>query len=128
MIALDASVLIAYFDSTDLHHDAAASLLDHYVSDGFCVSPLTQAEVLVRPADTGREDDMLAAMRAIGITTIPLSGESVAALARIRSRTRTKMPDACLLLVAQQTSSVVATLDTALADKARALGLTTVGT
>ena len=50
MIVLDASVLIAYLDGSDDHHEAAERLLAAAIDDDLGVNPLTLAEVLVVPA------------------------------------------------------------------------------
>lgn len=126
MITLDASVLIAYFDRADPHHQSAITIINDHADEALCISALTQAEVLVRPAEVNREDEMLGAMRAIGITAVDLSADDVAPLARLRASTRMKMPDACVLLTAQITDSALATFDAALADRARELGVVVV--
>ena len=57
MIVLDASVLIAYLDGANTHHDRAAELLAREIEDDFGANTLTLAEVLVFPL--GRTDSNL---------------------------------------------------------------------
>lgn len=53
MIVLDASVLIAYLDARDQHHNAAEALLLRSADDEFGANALTIAEVLVGPLRAG---------------------------------------------------------------------------
>lgn len=46
MIVLDASVLIAYRDSENEHHNRALALLASEIDDEFVINPLPLAEVL----------------------------------------------------------------------------------
>ena len=69
MIVLDASVIIAHLDGQDAHHRRATTVLAGAVAEGFGVSPLTLAEVLVGPTRAGRLPAALAAVEAIGHTS-----------------------------------------------------------
>lgn len=57
MIVLDVSVLVAYLDGEDEHHDRAEALLAREIDDDFVINPLILAEVLVVPARDGRLDE-----------------------------------------------------------------------
>ncbi|WP_460599314.1 type II toxin-antitoxin system VapC family toxin [Flexivirga lutea] len=126
MIALDAGVLIALFDANDAHHAAAEEIFAANPSEPMTIGPINQAEVLVRAARENRDQQMLADLRALGITTTALPDDAATRLARLRANTRSKMPDCCVLLTAEQTSARVATFDEGLQESARSIGLTVV--
>ena len=111
LIAVDASVLIGWLDDRDAHHLDAIDVLSSV--DRFVVHPLTLAEVLVHPARSGRERDVVARLEAIGmmVSSRPLDPVE---LARLRVATRLKMPDCVVLACAQAHALGVATFDEAL--------------
>lgn len=127
MIALDAGVLVALFDANDAHHAAAEALFAANPDEAMTISPINQAEVLVRAAREQRDQQMLADLRALGITTTALPEDAGPRLARLRAHTGAKMPDCCVLLTAEQTSARVATFDERLAAVTASLGLELVG-
>jgi predicted nucleic acid-binding protein len=107
----DASVLIGWLDDRDPHHEAAIDVLASV--DRFVVHPLTLAEVLVHPARSGREAEVVARLEAIGmlVSTRPIDPLE---LARLRARTRLKMPDCVVLACARVHGLGIATFDEAL--------------
>ncbi|MEM9749155.1 MAG: PIN domain-containing protein [Actinomycetota bacterium] len=111
MIVADASVLIAYLDRSDPHHDEAIDVIagvEHFV-----VHPLTLAEVLVHPVRLGREAEVMARLEAVGMMTTGITINSIE-LARIRVESGLKLPDCVVLLAARTLSLPVATFDTKL--------------
>lgn len=126
MIALDAGVLIALFDANDAHHGAAEKIFAVNSTEPMTIGPINQAEVLVRAARENRDQQMLADFRALGITTTALPDDAASRLARLRANTRSKMPNCCVLLTAEQTSARVATFDEGLKESARSIGLAVV--
>lgn len=126
MIALDAGVLIALLDGDDAHHEAAVALFTTQIDEAMTISPINLAEVLVRAAAAGRDDELLAAIESLGISVTPLPVDAAARLARLRARSTTTMPDCCALLAAQQNSGRLATFDQRLRAAAERLGLTVV--
>lgn len=60
MIVTDASVLVAHFVETDVHHDRASALLVEGAASPLGASPITVAEVLVGPARAGRMEELAA--------------------------------------------------------------------
>lgn len=126
MIALDAGVLIALFDATGAHHGAAEELFEGSPDEPMTMGPINQAEVLAREARENRDQQMLADLRALGITTTALPDDAATRLARLRAIARSKMPDCCVLLAAEQTSARVATFDEGLQESARSIGLSVV--
>ena len=122
MIMLDASVLITQFESTDVHHDRAGTLLLSAGDDSLAASPLTLAEVLVGPARVGLLDRATAALRQLEVTSVSLAQDAHLRLAALRAITNLKLPDCCVLLAAEQAHAAVATFDVRLAATARELG------
>ncbi|MDN5796369.1 MAG: PIN domain-containing protein [Intrasporangium sp.] len=124
MITLDAGVLIALFDALDAHHEAAEALLAANIGkDDLTIGPINQAEVLVRAAREGRDQQMASDLVALGVCITALPHDAGPRLARLRATTSAKMPDCCVLLTAQQTGSRIATFDVRLAEAATGLGL-----
>lgn len=127
MIVLDASVLIAHLDSTDVHHERARSLLLDVVEEQLVASHLTLAEVLVGPARTGRLERAASALRRLAVTAIPFDDDDPPRLAAMRADSGLRLPDCCVLLVAQKTRSRLATFDQQLARAARERGHAVLG-
>ena len=124
MIVLDASVLIAHFESTDAHHERATQLLVNAADEPLAASPLTLAEVLVGPARAGNLDAAQAAIQALEIASITLTDDAPLRLAMLRASTRLRLPDCCVLLAAETAQAPIATFDDRLASSANELGLT----
>lgn len=126
MISLDSGVLIALLDGADEHHDAAVGLFRRHLDEPMTIGPINLAEVLVRAAGAGRDDEVVAAIDALGIVTTPLPADAAVRLARLRARTSATMPDCCVLLTTQQTSARLASFDARLLAGAEKLGIATV--
>lgn len=125
MIVADASVLIAHFEDADEHHEAAADLLLEVADLQLGASSITVAEVLVGPARTGRLEHARGALRALGVTEIPLGSGAAPRLATLRAETGLKLPDCCVLLAAEEMSARrLASFDARLIGVAAGLGLT----
>lgn len=125
MIVLDASLLIGHLDGDDPHHRAAASLLGESGGNALGASAITLAETLVAPARTGRLADATAALRRLGVQELALGENAPSRLARLRADLGLKLPDCCVLLVAQEHAGAVASFDSGLMKAARKLGLHT---
>lgn len=121
---LDAGVVIALLDAHDTHHAQARALFTAYADEPLTMGPINQAEVLVRAAREGRDEQMVADLTALGISITALPDDCGVRLARLRAQTRAKMPDCCVLLTALQSGASVSTFDARLADVATDLGLT----
>ena len=126
MIVLDASVLIAYLDADDAHHQRATQLLEREVDEDFALNPLTLAEILVGPMRSGRLERAVEVLRELQVLERPFPPEAALRLAQIRTLTGLRMPDCCVLFTAEEASARVATFDTALTKAAVGLGLATV--
>lgn len=123
MIVLDASVLIAQLDTTDVHHERAGALLLEVAGEPIGASPLTLAEVLVGPARAGQVDRGRSLLHQLDVASVLLDDDAPARLAMLRAGTNLKLPDCCVLLAAEQTQGAVATFDDRLASAATEHGL-----
>lgn len=121
MIALDASLLIAYLSPDDPHHSASMDVLAR--PDRFVAHTITLAEALVRGARDDRLDAVSVAHAALGIEELPRAEDEPRRLATLRVSTGLKLPDCCVLLAAEATGASVATFDARLARAAGALGI-----
>jgi predicted nucleic acid-binding protein len=111
LIVADASVLIGWLDERDPHHAAAIDVLASV--DRFVVHPLTLAEVLVHPARSGREGEVLARLESVGMVVSSRALDPVV-LAQLRATTKLKMPDCVVLACSRDHGLSVATFDEAL--------------
>ena len=123
MIVLDASVLIAHFDSADTHHDAATDFLLRHASKQFASSVVTLAEVYVGAARSGQADRLEHLLAGLEVEPLALPAEGARRLGELRASTRLKMPDCCVLYTAEMHAAAVATFDEALTARAVDLGL-----
>ncbi|MHB8293866.1 MAG: type II toxin-antitoxin system VapC family toxin [Acidimicrobiales bacterium] len=119
MIVLDASVLIAYLDGEDGHHEAATVLLASTIDDDLAANPLTLAEVLVVPVRDGRLDEVEAALHDLEVNELPFPADTAVRLAHLRASTGLKLPDCCVLLAAEHVGAGVASFDDRLVQTAR---------
>jgi predicted nucleic acid-binding protein len=126
MIVLEANVLIGFLDSNDAHHEASLSLLERHFVEGFAASVLTVAEALVYPSRAERDVAALDSLVRIGVQVIALEPSDAAALARVRSTYRVRMPDAVALHTALRTGSSLASFNHALSTAAESAGVTIV--
>lgn len=126
MIVLDASVLIAYLDGANSHHDRARELLAREIDDDFGANTLTLAEVLVLPAGENRLDLVEAILRDLEVRELPFPEDTAVALAQLRATTGLKLPDCCVLLAAETVGGRMASFDAQLNRVAAARNLVTV--
>jgi predicted nucleic acid-binding protein len=125
VIVLDASVLIAHLDSTDLHHAEAERLLEESGGTSLAASAITLAETLVFPARNGRLKDAESALRRLGVEELAIDTDAAPRLAALRAETGLKMPDCCVLLAALDREATLASFDSSLLASARELKLET---
>lgn len=124
LIVLDASVLIAHQDPTDVHHERAIELLEAHVDQSLRASPLTVAEVLVEHVERGNVEGGRRWLRDLRVEEVGFGGDASMRLAALRVQTRLKFPDCCVLLAAQDAAAdTIATFDDRLAAAARRLSL-----
>ena len=77
-----------------------------HLDEPMTISPISQAEVLVRAVREGRDEAKLADIRSLGISSTALPDDTGQRLARLRAHTGAKMPDCCVLLTAGHAVSV----------------------
>lgn len=123
MIVLDASVLIAYLDAGDAHHDRAMALLSREIEDDFAVNLLTLVEILVAPTRAGQCDVVLAVFVDLAVEVLQFPQGSAVMLAELRAETHLKMPDCCVLLSALDQQARLASFDDRLVKVAQDRGV-----
>jgi predicted nucleic acid-binding protein len=117
---LDASVLIAFLDAGDAHHERAMALLSREIDDDFAVNLLTLAEILVAPTRTGRRDTVRRVLADLEVETLQFPPGSAVTLAQLRVDTLLKMPDCCVLLSLLDEQARLASFDDRLIKAAQA--------
>ena len=123
MIILDANVLIAAFDGSDIHHEWAITLLKDTVSEELMISSLTYAEILVAPIRADRLKEFRKGIDSLGFRIVDINSEDALEIASLRAETGLKMPDVIVLHAALTHSASLASADAALTRKAAALGI-----
>ena len=123
MIILDATFLIAFLDEHDPHHRDSKDLIEANFVEGFAVSSVTLAEVLVHPAKAGKGDRALSSIRRLGVKTIGVEPDDGMSIAHLRANHAIRMPDALVLHCALSTGSRIATFDRGLKTAAHEAGL-----
>jgi predicted nucleic acid-binding protein len=125
VIVADANVVIAATTPGHVHHAAARRIVVEHGRAGIALHSLTLAEVLVGPARAGAEAQARRTLAAAGFEPAP--DPAPEDLALVRATSGLKMPDACVLALAEQTAAPLATFDERLAREARARGLVVLG-
>lgn len=123
MIALDASVLIAWLDPRDALHARALDVLEANQDHVFAVHVVNRAEALVGPLTAGRGAIADGQIQAVVARTVPLLAEDVLPLAQVRADTGLRLPDACVVLAALRLGATIATFDDRLHRAAEGLGV-----
>jgi predicted nucleic acid-binding protein len=123
LVVLDASALIALASDTDPNHSWAISMFRDTAAFGLQITALTQAEVLVHPARAGKLEKFLKLIGALGLEITPIDRSDSIQIAKIRSATSLKMPDAVVLSQAIKVAGSIATADKQLAKVAKENGL-----
>ena len=119
----DASALIALFNTRDIHHDWALGAFKDSLDRNLKISTLTCAEVLPTSVPDSAEVALMFQIKRLGFDLEPLIESDAVELARLRSSTKLKMPDAVVLQVALKTEGLLVTADAKLAEVARTIGL-----
>lgn len=127
MIVLDASVLIAHFESADTHHAGATDLLTSHAAEPFASSVVTLAEVYVGAARAGQADRLTQLLGRLDVKSLDLPAGAARRLGELRATSHLKMPDCCVLYTAEYHDAAVATFDEKLAARAIDLGLAVAG-
>jgi predicted nucleic acid-binding protein len=103
LVVLDASVVIAFLDARDAHHEAAVAALRTHRSDEMVVPASAYAEILVGPLRHGVEavTRVQQFVGSLAIRIEPLSAEIARRAAEFRARhTFLRLPDALVIATA----------------------------
>ncbi|MDR0847852.1 MAG: type II toxin-antitoxin system VapC family toxin [Propionibacteriaceae bacterium] len=122
-VVADASFLIALLNPAETHHGSAVAYLaqsNHHVA----VHPVTLAEVLVGVVPAHQEESLLSDLESAGVSSAPPDVVDAAAMARARSTSGLKMPEAIVLATALAMSAGLATFDDRLRSAAQRQGVT----
>jgi predicted nucleic acid-binding protein len=119
MIVIDASVLISFLETDHPRAIEALNILD--TEEELVIHPLTLAECAVGPARNGLEGEFRSAITRLGLNVWTPDAEHPYRLAGLRSKTRLKMPDCCVLECARALGAELATFDAQLARIAKDL-------
>lgn len=125
MIVLDASVVIASLNPSDLHHLRATQILEEHSTADFLMHQITLAEVLVDAVRIGRGAQLFDDLMSLGVVAHDPGANEPLILAELRATTGLRMPDCCVLAVARQETLPLATFDEQLARAAQELGVPT---
>jgi predicted nucleic acid-binding protein len=120
---LDASALIALFNSKDLHHSWAISAMHDTLDLDLTIPALTYAEALVVPFEKNFNDDFLAGISGLDLEVTSLDSHEALEIAELRAETKLRIPDAVVLHSAIKQSATLITADAKLAMAARIQGL-----
>jgi len=122
LIVLDASVMIAILDGSDVHFADAKRIFFDNAAERFVAHRVTLAETLVQPARGARESAMSNALDALGVGRLDEPDDPIE-LARLRADSGLRMPDSCVLHAAMRDRAKLATFDDRLAAAARQRGV-----
>lgn len=131
VVVLDASVLIAFFESNDPFHGRSVEFVTTAIgqSADLITNELTVAEFLVGPARSGIVESAEARLSELGVGRRGVPTSFAPRLATIRHRARVKLPDAAVILTAVDAAEdgtvavSVATFDARLRAGAAAYGI-----
>lgn len=115
-VTLDASVVIGFLDGDDANHAAAVTALRECRAERLLMSTVTLAEVLVRPSQTGRADDVERGLARLDVRYVDVDRRIARSAATLRGAHRSLlMPDAIALATAHHHDAELLTLDKPLA-------------
>jgi predicted nucleic acid-binding protein len=119
-IVFDANVVIALFDSKNIHHDEAVKVYLSSTSSTIHLSALTYAEILTHPAGNNTLDYFVKNLDSGGFEIEHISKELAIEISKVRDTTRLRMPDACVLALAKSLDAELITADRKLAEQSKA--------
>lgn len=123
-VVLDASVLIALMNPSDVHYADAVTVVRRGAVTGTLVAhAMTVAESSVGAAEQGRLEQVHRAFDGLGLVTAKSDPEEPWRLAALRAEARLPLPDCCVLDLAIESGGDLATFDARLADAARHHGV-----
>lgn len=118
-LVFDASVVIALLETKDPHHQAALRFYLDSMGETLYLASITYAEVLATPDKHNKLGFYVKNLANAGFEVMELSQKSAINLAKTRSRSGLKMPDACVLALAQEIGCSLVTADKQLAAAAK---------
>jgi len=113
-LVLDASVLIAYFNTVDAHHASAVARLRRASGDECIVIASVLAEILVHPYRVGPEavSEVEAALAALRMVVLPIDAGLARRAAELRaSNTRLRLGEALVIAAGDALGAEVVTAD-----------------
>jgi predicted nucleic acid-binding protein len=112
-VVLDASVLIAFFSSRDVHHHDATAVVRSLLAQrrSLLISAVTYAEILVHPLRQSNESAIDEFLERARISIVPMDRAIAAAAARLRAFDALKLPDAMTCATADAYGAELATFD-----------------
>lgn len=113
-VALDADVLIAFLDASDVQHHSAVEVLRTRLAAGerILIAASVYAEILVRPLQRGSDHIVDAFITAIGAKVVPIDRDIARRAAQLRGSHRAlRLPDAISLAAALVAGAEFVTLD-----------------
>nr|WP_241249661.1 type II toxin-antitoxin system VapC family toxin [Agrococcus sp. KRD186] len=119
---MDAGILIAAWNRSDVHYDLAYTVLEANASA--VMHSVNLGEALVYSVRQGEEARARAALEELRIRAAEPSPDEAFSLARVRAVTGLRMPDCCALVIAEHLGLPLATFDRRLAEVARSRGVT----
>lgn len=123
VVVLDASALIALYDSEDRHHTWARGMFLDTIDATLAMSVITYAEVLVHPTRAGKVAEFEQNIAGLGIEIVTVAADDGPALANLRASKSMKMPDVIALHLAAGLGASLATTDRGLAIEAARSGV-----
>jgi predicted nucleic acid-binding protein len=102
LIILDASVVVAFLDPVDRHHDGAVSALEEHAAEETVLPASAYAEALVHAARMGELETVREKIKALLIRIAAIDEPVAEEAARLRARhPALRLPDALVLACGQ---------------------------
>jgi predicted nucleic acid-binding protein len=121
VVVLDAGALIALYSNKDEHHTWAMQMFRDTSALELEMNALTFAEALGHPTRAGKAKKFLSNTSGLGLKIKTLDEDAAIEIAKLRSNTSLKMPDAVVLHQALVSKGSLATTDKLLARVAQGL-------
>jgi predicted nucleic acid-binding protein len=118
-LVCDANVVIALFDANNVHHSEAIEIYLQSTGTPIYLSALTYAEILTQPAAQGKLDFFVKNLETGGFEVAEISKELAIEMSQVRAATGLKMPDVCVLALANYLGAELVTADQKLADRSK---------
>lgn len=120
---LDASALIALFNSKDSHHAWAIKAMNDTLDLDLKMPALTYSEALAIPFEKNFQNEFLAGISGLNLELINIESNEALEMAKLRAETKLRIPDVVVLHAAIKLSATLVTADTKLAKTALSQGI-----